>query len=413
MTLPTHRWALTDRMTEALRRISACRELLDEYLADTEPWHGAIRKQVMASVVHYSTKIEGNRLTREQVEAVIAGEVIEAPEKDKTEAVNYLRAMEWARTRADDPGWHLSHDTLTTLHFLVGQNLGTDYEPLGKYREHQNTVSDRATGQVIYWPPRPEDLRSVLDEFVEWARSLSDADTDPYIANALVHLIFVAIHPFSDGNGRVARTLCSLLMMREGHKAQAFYSLEEYFGVNWEAYGKQIERALGPRWKPAAVDCTPWIEWYLEAIAVQVAQAAHHIARIMAEIGVMALQMYAAGDAISPKTLIALWLARRDGQITNRTYRNAVDVQSKTASQHLQRLVHAGYLTQIGQRRGAHYVLGEKTKDWKFDRLVDIWLDKGRDGVAEEIFGVPAPQSETLFSLGAPADSGFEGEGGI
>src|SRR5262249_30817312 len=127
MTLPTHRWHLTLGMKDSLERIAACRDLLEQHLTDAEPWQGAIRKQVMASVVHYSTKIEGNKLTREQVESVIAGEMIEAPEKDKTEAVNYLRAMQWAQTRADDPAWQLTHDTITTLHFLVGQNLGPDY----------------------------------------------------------------------------------------------------------------------------------------------------------------------------------------------------------------------------------------------------------------------------------------------
>ncbi|MEY2449684.1 MAG: hypothetical protein QOH79_3160, partial [Acidimicrobiaceae bacterium] len=124
-------------MDQTIKRITGSRLMLESHLQEAEPFHGAIKRQVMASVVHYSTKIEGNRLTREQVEAIIAGEAIEAPEKDKVEATNYLQAMRWAQTRAVDPEWRMTHETVLTLHFLVSQNLGSDYEPLGRYRERQ------------------------------------------------------------------------------------------------------------------------------------------------------------------------------------------------------------------------------------------------------------------------------------
>jgi Fic family protein len=239
-----------------------------------------------------------------------------------------------------------------------------------------------------------------MNEFVEWVRALPDSGIDPYIANALVHLFFVAIHPFADGNGRVARVLCSLLMMQAGHKAQAFYSLEEYFGVNWEAYGRQIEAALGPRWRPEAVDATKWVEWYLNAIAEQVTRAERRIARLVAEIGVAAALMIADGHKPNPGDLVALWLVRKDDQVTNRTYRNATGVTSKTALKHLQRLRAAGYLSQVGERRGARYVLGEKAQRWEsFDRLVDLWVDRGPDEMLRTVFGDPKiTQEEQLFT---------------
>jgi Fic family protein len=389
------RWGITPRMTDSLRRIGACRELLERHLSELEPWHGAIRKQVMASVVHYSTKIEGNRLTREQVESIIAGEVIEAPEKDKTEAINYLRAMQWAQTRADEPNWRLSHESITTLHFLVGQNLGDDYAPLGKYREAQNQVSDKQTGQAIYWPPRPAEVHALMTDFVAWVRDLSTLDIDPYIANAIVHLVFVAIHPFSDGNGRVARVLCSLLMMREGYKAQAFYSLEEYFGVHWMEYGQRIEAALGPRWYPEAADCSDWIEWYLDAVAEQVAQAEQAVNRTIAQVGVFILLLAIDKIDIDRRSVLALWLARRDGHVTNRVYRSAVDVSSKTAATALARLVDAGYLAAIGQKRGARYVLGPQVTNRNYDALVDTWISQGPDAVFQA--AIPNEDDPQLF----------------
>ena len=101
--------------------------------------------------------------------------------------------------------------------------------------------------------------------------------------NALAHLNFVAIHPFSDGNGRVGRLLCSLLMMREGYKAQAFWSLEQFLGEHATAYGSVLADTLGPRWRPDAVVATRWIEWYLDAVATQVTLAEQRLRRSMAE----------------------------------------------------------------------------------------------------------------------------------
>lgn len=400
-------WHPTESMTASLERITVSREIIEQYLSDAEPWHGAIRKQVMAAVVHYSTKIEGNKLTRQQVESIIAGEVIEAPEKDKIEAMNYLRAMQWAQTKANDPSWFLTNESITTLHFLIGQNLGDDYHPLGKYREGQNQVSDRTTGQVIYWPPRPAEVAQLMDELIDWSRAASDGRLDPYISNALLHLMFVAIHPFSDGNGRVARVLCSLLMMRQGHKAQAFYSLEEYFGVHWEAYGQNIEKAIGARWNPENADCTAWIEWYLDAIATQVLEAERVLQRTIAQLGVLTAIMHADQTKLGGTRLaVATWLAVRDGQVTNRSYRSATDISSATASQDLHQLTAAGYLTREGERRGSRYAPGEKVTSRDYQRLVEKWLtniepggiDAAMQAVITDLRDVPpTPTPAKLF----------------
>ena len=236
----------TPAMARSLARIDEARSLLEAHLDRPEDWQGVIRRQVLAAVVHYSTAIEGNILTRDQVESIIAGEAIEAPERDRVEALNYYRAMRWAQSRSQDPDWRLTHETILTLQFMVGTDLGPDYEPLGQYRRDQNTVQDRGSGDVIYWPPRPPDVPDLMNELIDWVRRRTDGQMDPHIVNALIHLNLVAIHPFSDGNGRVARLLCSLLMMREGYRAQSFWSLEQYLGEHSEAYGAAIAEALGP-----------------------------------------------------------------------------------------------------------------------------------------------------------------------
>lgn len=303
----------------------------------------------LAAAVHYSTAIEGNVLTRDQVESIIAGEAIEAPQKDRTEALNYYRAMRWAQTRSQDPGWWLTNETVLTLHFMVGADLGNDYEPLGQYRPGPNTVQDRRTGESIYCPLRPAEVSELMDEFNEWVRRRSDARMNPYVLGALAHLNFVAIHPFNDGNGRVCRLLCSLLMMREGYKAQAFWSLEQYFGRHAVQYGELLRESLGPRWAPDRVVATSWVEWYLDAIAEQLTEAAENLTASMAAFtaALGGVRFVIAGHA-EPRAIqrlvVPVWLALLGRPVTRRQLMRYSTVTEETLSRDLRRLTQLGLL---------------------------------------------------------------------
>jgi Fic family protein len=397
------RYEHTDRMAASLAAIRSARALLEAHLNEPEDWHGVIRRQVMAAVVHYSTAIEGNILTRDQVESIIAGEAIEVPEKDRTEALNYYRAMRWAQTRSQDPGWRLTHETILTLHFMVGTDLGGDYEPLGQYRHGQNTVQDKRTGSPIYYPPGPGDVHDLMSEFVDYVRQRSDKGTDPYIVNALAHLNFVAIHPFSDGNGRVGRLLCSLLMMREGYKAQAFWSLEQFLGEHATAYGAVLADTLGPRWRPDAVVATGWIEWYLDAVATQVTLAEQRLRRSMAEFSSIVAGM--AGDdrvvgdqSRLGRAVIPVWLAVIGGTVTRRQLARYLNVSDETLTRDLRKLCAAGYLVRQGEGRASLYRPGPRVTDWgDFDELVEVAMRGGVEAVREEIGRRQSTDPPSLF----------------
>lgn len=393
------KYELTDRANAALSKIDEARELLESHLDQPEEWHGVIRRQVMAAAIHYSTAIEGNVLTRDQVESIIAGEAIEAPEKDRVEALNYYRASRWCATRANDAQWRLTHETVLTLHFMVGTELGPAYEPLGQYRHGQNNVQDRRSGEVIFWPPRPAEVPGLMDELIDWARVRTSGDLNPYVLNALVHLNFVAVHPFSDGNGRVARLLCSLMMMREGYKAQAFWSLEQYLGEHSVDYGKAISKAVGPRWHPERAIATTWIEWYLEAVAAQVQDAAESLRRSVAEFtaivaGLSASEVLPNDASQLARRAIPLWLAVTKGSVTRRQLARHSDVSAETLSRDLRKLADLRVLKRVGKGRGAHYLPGSVMDGWgDFNDLVNAALDQGLQGALAHL----ADKPPTLF----------------
>ncbi len=336
----------------------------------------------MASVVHYSTKIEGNRLTRGQVESILSGEAIEAPERDKVEATNYFQAMQWARSRADDGDWQLSTESIKTLHFLIGNRLGNDYLPLGAYRQKQNHVEDLSTGVVIYEPPPVEAVAPAMEALLKRERLWRASHQDPYITNAFVHLNLAGIHPFSDGNGRVTRVLCSMLLMSGGFRTQAFYSLEEYLGEKYQEYGIELERVLGDHWAPTESDATTWIEWYLKAIAEQVDRAANDLERSKAELIVL-LELTKSGVGISDiRQVIGLWVAVRERTVTNRQYRSLTGVSARTATTDLASLAAQAWLERQGEGKSLHYRCGQRFNTFPpISELVETYRIDGRDGL--------------------------------
>jgi hypothetical protein len=124
-------------------------------------------------------------------------------------------------------------------------------------------------------------------------------------------------------------------MMREGYKAQAFWSLEQFLGEHAVAYGSTLARTLGPRWRPEAVVATQWIEWYLDAVATQVTFSERKLRRSMAEFSTVlagiAEDKILAGDAKRfSRAVIAVWLAVTVGTVTRRQLARYLDVSSET-----------------------------------------------------------------------------------
>jgi hypothetical protein len=380
------RWEFTATMRASIRAIQSTRDQLEVYLNEPEQWHGVIRRQAWAGVVHYSTAIEGNVLTQEQVEAVIAGEAVAAPDKDKIEAVNYHEAMKWARTQALNPDWRISASTFCTLQFFIGKNLGDEYEPLGRLRIAQNVVKHRDTGSLIYSPPRPDVVGGLIDELCRFVKTTPPEAMNPFILNALVHLNFEAIHPFSDGNGRVGRVACSMLMMNQGFKSQALWSLERYFGLNSLTYGEMFRRTLGHEWRPADAVATEWIEWYLSAVDYQVTEAATLMRQSAAQFNVV-MGGLAADDLLGDedvlrRRVIPIWLAWTRGSVSRRTLARYVPQSDSTLKTDFGALRQAGLLRIEGVGRGAKYVLGSRVNSWgDLDALTSVALEAAKDPV--------------------------------
>ena len=338
------------RLLDDLRR---ARETLDRYRSIPSAYIGELRRHAIALSVHYSTRIEGNTLTLEQVESLLRGRQIAAPVSQQQEALNYREAMQYAQIAANAASPRITEETVKTIHFLVTKSLPGGYNP-GQYRFVQNFVINSATQRALFRPPPPDQVQPLMEEYVQWLNTPREG-LPPYYRAALAHLNFVAIHPFDDGNGRTARILEALVLYLAGYRSQELVSLEAYFGRDTQGYYHAIADSLGPAYDPQDRDVTPWTDYYLRAHAAQAATAAAETQLHEEQINRLE-EAFAAQLSGNLNRLIALWVACVSGFITNGEYRDFAGVGNQTAARHLREMVAAGLLVRHGTGRGIHYV---------------------------------------------------------
>lgn len=220
----------------------------------------SLKSSAKIASIHYSTKIEGNRLTQKEVEETIfKRKVIKNRQRDSSEVRAYYKAMNYIEKCLDE-NVNFSEKLIQHTHNLV-ENIKSSY------RDGQNAIYDNASGNIVYMPPEAKDVPILMRELVEWVNS--DSQTPRIIVAALVHYQFVTIHPYYDGNGRTARLLTSFLMRKFGYGLKGIYSLEEYYANDLGGYYEALATHEHHNYYEGRerADLTEWIEYFVQGVA--------------------------------------------------------------------------------------------------------------------------------------------------
>ncbi len=259
------KFQISPKLSKALMEIEACRQAV-AYLSVTVTLLDSLRKSARLVSTHYSTQIEGNRLTQEQVqEVVLQGGTFPNRERDEQEVRNYYRALDYVDTLLASPG-ELTEAHVQTLHGLVmnGKNKPTPY------RDGQNVIRDSASGGIVYMPPEAKDVLELMTELVAWIKSQRTTNKLPVpIMAGLVHYQFATVHPYYDGNGRTARLLTNLLLHKAGYGLKGIYSLEEYYARNLGVYYEALSVGPSHNYYTGRVeaDLSGWNEYFCLGMA--------------------------------------------------------------------------------------------------------------------------------------------------
>lgn len=257
-------FTITPSIASSLMAIEADRQAIMELPITVEVLAG-LRYSAQLTATHYSTQIEGNRLTQAQVEQALYGAHFPGRERDEAEVRNYYRALEHVESLASADG-PVSEDELRGVHGLVM----TGRKPPTPYRDGQNVVRDGTSGGIVYLPPEAPDVPRLMAELFAWInKRLDEHDLPAPLVAAIAHYQYATIHPYYDGNGRTARLLATLVLHRAGYGLKGIYSLDQHYARDLMAYYGAL--AIGPSHNyylgRAEADITGFIDFFCTSMA--------------------------------------------------------------------------------------------------------------------------------------------------
>lgn len=339
----------------ALAEIARLRRELRYYVAEPRRWVGSVRRVLSARAIQGSNSIEGYNVSVEDALAAVQNEELaEASTLDRNAVVSYRRAMTYVIQLATDDHFEYTPALIRSLHFIMTE-YSLDASP-GLWRPGPIWVRNDSTGDVVYEAPDNDAIPSLISELV--TQLSSDSDTAPMIRAAMAHLNLVMIHPFRDGNGRMARCLQTLVLARERILAQELCSIEEYLGRNTESYYRVLADVGQGAWRPEG-SALEWVRYCLTAHYVQAASVLRRIReseRIWVD-----LERLRIARRLQERTMAAIFDAAIGLRIRNASYRAQLrdwreEVSKQVATSDLRLLVDSGLLTQHGHKRGTYYV---------------------------------------------------------
>lgn len=255
----TPNYTITNKILKNMGIIEASKEVIEN--APLVPaWEARFREDALVRTVHHGTHIEGNELTIGEAEKLLSGAKIVGRDRDIQEVLNYRNVLKFIESYENK---EMSEEALKHIHELTVHRILAD-ESIGVYRKTQVVVKNSQTGEVTFRPPPAIEIPFLVSSFLQWLNQTSPDDVHVVLKAGIAHYEVVRIHPFLDGNGRVARAVATLVLTKAGYDIKRFFSLEEHYDREPISYYDALQ-AVGR----ANGNITPWLEYFSEGLAIE------------------------------------------------------------------------------------------------------------------------------------------------
>jgi len=310
-----------------------------------------------ARAVQGSNSIEGYNASLDDVVAAVEGEpTLDANEETQRALAGYRDAMTYVLQIADDDALALDEGLIKSLHFMMIKH-DLRKNP-GLWRPGDIYVRNAVSGEVVYQGPPSDDVPDLIAAMLH---ALRQDESPALVKAAMAHLNLVLIHPFSDGNGRMARCLQTLVLARDQVLAPVFSSIEEHLGHNTQAYYEILADVGAGAWHPER-DARPWVHFCLRA----------HYSQILTMLGRReeieqlwnACVALAESHGLPQRCAAALMDAAYGLRLRRGSYRDSArsatgeEISEQTATRDLKAMADRRLLTPLGERRARYYLAG-------------------------------------------------------
>jgi Fic family protein len=312
-----------------------------------------LKRQALIRQVHTSTSIEGNKLAEFQVGKVLSGDEVIGDQKSIIEVKNYQNAVREIEHLTESEHNNLSLELIYKLHRILMKGL-VEESKLGHPRPGEIYIVDDMGDEgdfVRYKGPDAEKIEQLLQEMVEWHEFATKDELHPVLKAGILHLQFIMIHPFADGNGRLARLLTQWSLYRDGWDFRKIIVLEEFYNRNRQQYYDAERFGSGDEYQEGQ-DMTPWIEYFVAGFLVE----ARKVRKIITSLGFdkanIKTQTFLDSDELKIMDMINSTLS-----ITSDDVMDLLKIAKRTAQLKLKGLVEKELIQVRGKGPSTFYVL--------------------------------------------------------
>jgi Fic family protein len=352
-------FTITPAVASGLMRIEGVKQAI-QTLPITQRVLANLRETARLFSTHYSTMIEGNRLTQEQVAQVIGGDQhFQGRERDQDEVKGYYAALDEVERLAKRRE-KVSEATVQKLRALV-MGGGKTRVKSTPYRDGQNVIRDAHSKGIVYMPPEAKDVPWLMEQLMAWINQKDELPVP--IKAGIAHYQYATIHPYYDGNGRTARLLTTLILHLGTYDLKGLYTLEEYYARNLKAYYEAL--TVGPSHNyymgRAEADITKWIAYFIEGMAISFEKVRDQALREAEKGGKDQSRLLRNLDS---KQRRALALFQRSREIAAKDVADLFGYKPRNAALLCQRWVEKGFLeTTDPAKKSRRYKLGDTYAD--------------------------------------------------
>jgi Fic family protein len=309
----------------------------------------ALRRVATIESIGSSTRIEGSKLSDREVEKLLSNlEVKSFDTRDAQEVAGYAETMELIFQSWKEIA--LTENHVKQLHRDLLKYSEKDAYHRGEYKTLSNSVAAfDETGKeigIVFETATPFDTPRLMTEALDWVREgMETRQLHPLLVTAIFIVVFLEIHPFQDGNGRLSRILTTLLLLRAGYAYVPYSSLESVIEHSKEGYylalrqTQETIRTDAPNWQP-------WVLFFLRALQQQMKQLARKVEREKIVL-----------SAMPELSVQIVEYAREHGRVTISDMVTLTGTSRNTLKSHFRQLQEKGHLVMHGSGRGAWYAL--------------------------------------------------------
>jgi len=315
-----------------------------------------LRRSAVIKMAHTSTSIEGNLLAEFEVEKVLSGKKISASQKQIAEVINFEKALVALNNLSQDKRFPQKKD-IFTLHKFVIKGL-VDDQKCGCFRREPIYIVnvDKNKEKLAYTAPDSSKVSILIDDLIAWLKSSQTEQLHPILTSGLFHYQFVTIHPFTDGNGRVARLLTLGYLYQHNYDFRKILVLEEYYNNNRRAYYEALQTGKNYKQRKDA-DLSSWLEYFVEGFL-------HEAKKVKEKIAFLGFgkeiktgeQVFLDKDQIKIMDFLATL-----GKITSSDVVDILSLSKRSAQEKLKSLLQKGLLVKKGRGPSTFYILNTQT----------------------------------------------------